>query len=91
VAEKPEELKYYKMDTLDGTLLFRWAETNKFLLTDRWDRARNAWMDDPTFIEVTGIGGSSDYDRISENEAVFLIASTTISPVEAVRLVREGL
>ena len=91
MAEKLEELKYYKMDTLDGTLLFRWAETNKFLLTDRWDRVRNAWMDDPTFIEVTGIGGSTDYDRISEDEAVFLIASKTISPVDATRLLRKGL
>ena len=91
MAEKLEELKYYKMDTLDGTLLFRWAETNKLLLTHRWDRVRNAWMDDPTFIEVTGIGGSTDYDRISENEAVFLMVSNTISPRDAVSLLTEGI
>ena len=91
MAEKLEELKYYKMDTLDGTLLFRWAKTTKLLLLDRWDRVRNAWLHDAAFIEVLGIGGSADYDLISEEEAVFLMASNTISPRNAVRLLREGL
>ena len=91
MAEKLEELKYYKMDTLDGTLLFRWAKTTKLLLLDRWDRARNAWLDDPAFIEVTGIGGSSDYDRLSENEALRLLVRWDYSPTDAERLLREGI
>ncbi len=91
MAEKIKDLRFYKMDTLGGPILFRWTETSKLLLTDRWDRDRNAWMYDPAFIEVTGIGGSSDYDRISEDEAVFFITSKTISPIEAMRLTRAGL
>jgi len=91
VSERIKDLRFYKMDTLDGSILFRWTETTKLLLTDRWDRSRNAWLDDPTFYEVTGIGGSSDYDRLSENEALRLMVRWGYSPTDAERLLREGL
>ena len=91
MPEMLKSLRFYKMDTLDGTLLFRWAMTTKLLLLDRWDRARNAWIDDPTFIEVTGIGGSLDYDLISENEALRLMVRWDYAPTDAERLLTEGL
>ena len=92
MSEMLKELRFYKEEFSDNTFtLFRWAETNTNLLLERWDTGANAWIHTPYFIEVTGIGGSVDYTQITEDEAVFLIASTKISPRDAVRLLTMGL
>ena len=65
------DLRFFKWDLIGGrTVLFRWVKTNARLLLDRWDTEEEKWIDDPAFMEVTGIGGSSDYDRITEEEVI---------------------
>jgi len=92
MAERLKRVRFYKMDTLDRALLFRWAETiRQPFIMDRWDEKAKSWLDCPLFMEVLGIGGSSDYDLISPFEAALLIASKKISPVDAVSLLTEGL
>ena len=68
-------LRFFKEDFSDHTtILYRWAETIRSpFLMDRWDTGANAWVSCPYFIEVLGIGGSADYDLISEEEAVKIL------------------
>jgi len=91
MPEMLKSLRFYKLENSTRTILFRWAETIRSILLERWNRESNSWVSAPILWEATGIGGSADFDLISEDEAVFLIASKTISPVDAVRLTRAGL
>jgi len=66
-----KDLYFFKWDLVGGrTVLFRWAKTDKNLFLDIWDTKEKQWRDNPAFMEVTGNGGSSDYDRITEEELV---------------------
>jgi len=77
VSEMLKALRFYKEEFSDNTFtLFRWAETNTNLLLQRWDTGANAWIHAPYFIEVLGIGGSVDYDMISQEEAVEILTPT---------------
>lgn len=69
-----KDLKFYKWDLIGGrTILFRWAKTDKNLFLERWDTEEEEWVDAPTLMEVTGNGGSSDYDRITEAEVLEIL------------------
>jgi len=90
-GERLKDLFFFKWDLVGGrTVLFRWVKTNARLLLDRWDEEEKEWVDDPAFIEVTGIGGSSDYDRISEEE-VTRILIPSIGKEAATKALRAGI
>jgi len=91
VSEMLKELRFYKEEFSDNTFtLFRWAETTTNLLLQRWDTGANAWIHAPYFIEVTGIGGSADYDLISEEDVIRRL-TPTLGKNAAKKAPRSGL
>jgi hypothetical protein len=53
--------------------LFRFQVTTEQIVTDRFDVQREMWIDWPSMIGFTGIGGADDFIEINENEANQLI------------------
>ncbi len=90
MATKLKDLRFYKFDLPDESLLFRWAETSERLFRERWDPSSEAWVSAPTFTEVTGIGGSADFDLISEDEVIRRL-TPTLGENSAKKAARAGL
>ncbi len=90
-GERIKDLSFFKWDLIGGrTVLFRWFKSNARLLLERWDTEEEEWVDDPAFMEVTGNGGSSDYDRITEEEAQEMLIPS-IGEDAATKALRAGI
>lgn len=59
------------------TGLYRWVEYpgDRTLLTDRWDEHNEDWADDPTLLDLTGLGGPAPFIEIDENAAKELVGT----------------
>lgn len=53
--------------------LYRFQVTEERVITDRFDRQRGMWVDWPSMIAFTGIGGADDFIEVNEDEANNLI------------------
>jgi hypothetical protein len=60
-------------DYLEPLALFRFQVTPDDLITDRFDRERDMWVDWPDMLGFTGIGGAENYAEVREEEANQLI------------------
>jgi len=58
------------------TSLFRWAEypESRTLVTDRWSEKEEDWIDDPTLLDITGLGGPAGFVEIEEDAAKELVS-----------------
>jgi hypothetical protein len=57
--------------------LFRFEETDNRLIMERFDKKGRKWVDSPSLIAFTGIGGDESYEEVDEEEANRLIAMWT--------------
>lgn len=67
---------YYSTDGARGLPLrglFRWIEGPDTLKLEKW--TGEAWVDWPDLLRATGMGGNSEYVRITEEEARPLLAN----------------
>lgn len=63
--------------------LFRFEETEENLIMERFDKNERKWVDSPSMIAFTGIGGDDNFSEVDEEEANRLIAMWTPDDAEA--------
>ena len=56
--------------------VYRWV-TGPPILLERFDAKRQEWVDDPSLLEATGIGGAESFWKASEKEARTALAALT--------------
>jgi hypothetical protein len=62
---------------MEVTSLYRWMEfpEDRTLITDRWDEGTEDWIDDPSLLDVTGLGGPAGFIEVEENAAKELVGT----------------
>lgn len=63
--------------------LFRFEETAETLIMERFDKKGRKWVDSPSLIAFTGVGGDESFEEVDEAEANRLIAMWTPGDEEA--------
>jgi len=63
--------------------LFRFEATEDAIIMERFDKDGRKWVDSPSMIAFTGLGGEESYKEVSEQEANDLIAQWTPDDAEA--------